>query len=98
MSASDVMVQLPITSSSSRPVSGSKIVDDDRYVRVEVAHEQRGPQRPGVVAGDHHRCVCARVERLAQFLVGRILEPLHLGFRRAQRLRGLLVQVAFAKQ
>ena len=63
-----------------------------------MAHEQRGPQWPGVVAGDHHRGVGARIERLAQALMRRILEPLDLGFRRAQRLLGLLGQVAFAKQ
>ena len=66
--------------------------------RLEDPTQERGPQRPGVVAGHDQRRVGTLAERLAQLLVRRILQPHDLGVGRAQRLRGLLVQVAFAKQ
>ena len=64
-----------------------------RYVLVEVADEQRDPQREGVVARGDADHVGARLQPRAQVVVVGVLEPAHLGAGGVQRLAHLLREV-----
>ena len=71
---------------------------DDGHVGVEMADEEHHAQRPRVVARDHCDGVGARLDGLAQLLVGRVLEAPHVGAGRLQRLVRLVRQVSLAQQ
>ena len=63
-----------------------------------MAHEQRRAQRPGVVARDDRDRVGALLERLAQLLGARVLEPHDVRSRRLERRARLVGEVAGAQQ
>ena len=98
MSASEVIVQLPMRSSSSRPVSGSKIVATIGTSRSR--WRTRSAARNGQASSlDTTSAASAPAsERVAQLLVRRVGESGHLGARGPQRLRGLLGDVAVAQE
>ena len=99
MSASDVIVQLPISCSSSRPATGSKIVATIGTSAIEVAHQQRGAQRPRVVARDDGDGVRAALERLAQLLrAAGSSSRMHVGAVRRAARRRLVGEIAGAEQ
>jgi hypothetical protein len=69
--------------------------DQQRHVLVDVTHQQRDPQREGVVArgdADHVRALV--LERLAERLVVGVVEPGQLGAGSVERLADLLGEVA----
>ena len=89
-------MQLPIAPSSR---AGLRVEDrrDDRHVGVDVADQQRRPQRPRVVAGDDQRRSAPRVERVgSSSCVGSARRTTSASAARAPR--GLVGEVAVAEE